>query len=340
MKRILACMLLLLLLLCGCSAKEKSTPAQFTGSELLGWTLSEDASYSIHPVTGFAKNLTKTGSYYLTTGAVKPAYTIEDGTVYVERYFPTMETGDYWRGVFFASDSMTMSSGETASADITPEVGTLAGICVGTDENLNNGYAAVLNLAGQRVEIYRVNQGVLTSLAEYQDGVSTGAMQVELGQTYKMDVTYTQSGENACRLVVHVNGKELLNTELSGYGVPEGRGQQVSLVTSDMKCSFENVEVAKTKIDVSQLYASEEDPCVIDETFRGEVVSDQFVINSSLIYFKAGGTKDKEKLSVSLIDAQTDDVLLIETGSGSEEMVRYVKLPNVSETITAAGFVG
>lgn len=324
MKRTIVCAFLLMLLLCGCNAQKENGPARFTAEELTGWTLSDDASYSIAPVIGFADDLTKTGAYYLSTGAIKPAYAMENGSLHVERYFPLSETESYWRGLFFTSDEMTMESGATVSADITVEVGMLAGICVGTDEALDNGYAAMMDLSNQCVEIYRVNNGILTSLREYQHGVSTKAMQVELGQTYKMRVTYTETGENACTIAVQVNGKELLNTALVGYGVAQGRGQHVSLVTSDMKCTFENVKVAQKSVDLSDLRASEKNARIVDGSFRGQICSDPFKINSRLICFKAGGMKDKETISISLVDATTEEVLLTETGSGSDEMLRYV----------------
>lgn len=324
MKRIWVCTVLLLLLLCGCSVQEQNAPARFEGETLSGWNTSQEASYPLHPVSGFAENLCKTGAYYLSTGEVRPAYAVQDGTLQVQRYFPSAETENYWRGLFFTADSMTMGSGRTASAVITPEVGMLAGICVGTDRELNNGYAAMLNLATQCVELYRVNQGILTALAVYQDGVSTGAMHIELGQSYEMEVSYTETGENACRIAVRVNGKELLNTALSGYGVAQGRGQQVSLVTSDMQCSFQKVQVDGQAMDVSQLQPSVEEPWVVDGSFRGEITSQPFKINTRLLCFKAGGTKDPENMTISLVDEQTQEVLLLETGSGSEEMLRHV----------------
>ena len=325
MKRIFIVAIVATMLLCGCQSQisTSSAPEVFGEGLLTGWTLSEDASYSINPILGTQDGLMKTDKFCLTTGEVKPAYELSENCLNVERYFPMMETDSYWRGLFFTTDTMVMESEKTASATITVDVGKLAGICVGTDQELNNGYMAALDLASQSLNIYRVNQGIITALDKYQEGVSTKAVQVEFGATYELSVTYAVLDENSFQMVVALDGEQLLNTTLSGYGVPEGRGSQVSLVASDMECSFENVVVDGATIDLSTLKASDENARVVDGKFRGEINSDPFVINSRLLCFKVGGGQDKESLTVSLVDAKTNEVLLSETGSGSDEMIRY-----------------
>lgn len=325
MKRVLIIAILVLMVFCGCQRQSDvlASPDAFIGDTLTGWTLSEESSYTINPIVGRQDNLMKTDTFCLTTGEVKPAYQLSDDCLKVERYFPMTETDSYWRGLFFSSDEMKMESGQTVNATITVDVGKLAGICVGTDRELNNGFVAALDLASQSLNIYRVNQGIITSLEKYQEGVSTKSVQIEFGATYELGVTYTALGENEFQMKVSIDGEDVIDTVLSGYGVAEGRGGYVSLVASDMECSFADIMVNGTAIDVSTLEASEKDAFVIDGKFRGEINSETFTINSRLLCFKAGGGKDKENLTVSLVDAATNEVLLSETGSGSDEMLRY-----------------
>lgn len=324
MKKWIIFLLTLVLLLAGCNEQTRNVPEGFNGEVLTGWTVSEDASYELTPVQGFAKDLTKTGAYYLSTGKILPAFSAEDGALQVQRYYPQTQTESCWRGLFFTHEEMIAPDGTTVSVDITPKVGALCGICVGTDGDLNNGYAVMLDLAKQNVQILRVNKGVLTSLSEYQSDTVTNLVQISSGETYRLNVTYWQTDENACRIKVGIGSKELLDTELSGYGVSAGRGHQVSLVAADMQCSFENIRISDASIDPAALRASDADAQVVDGAFKGVIESEPFEIRSRMLSFKLGGGQDGEKLTVSLIDADTGAVLCSSTGAGTEEMIRQI----------------
>ncbi len=327
MKRILAgllCTAMLFPLLAGCRSKSgEGAPAAFDGDILKGWTIA-DASYELAPESGYSSVLLKSGKGYLSTGRVQPAYRIMEGRLETERFYSSMETENYWRGLFLTSDAMQAENGETVTAEITAEVGSIAGIAVGTDKDLNNGFAAVVHLAKQRVEIMRVNAGILTPLENYQDGVVTNSVHVETGGTYQLAVTFEPAGDSAYTMAVCVDGIPRLETTLSGYGVEEGRGNQVSLVVSDMKASIQNVKIGEQAVTLDALRPSAENPQTVDESFKGTITSDPFKVKSRYLAFRAGGGRDNDNLKISLIDAKTEEVLLTETGSGSEEMTRRV----------------
>lgn len=327
MKRVLAgllCAAILTPVLAGCRSKSgEGVPAAFDGETLKGWKIT-DASYELVPENGYAGTLLKSGRGYLSTGRVQPAYRITDGRLETERLYSAMETENYWRGLFFTSDAMQAEDGETVTANITAEVGSIAGIALGTDKDLNNGFAAVIHLAKQRVEIMRVNAGILTPLETYQDGVVTNSVHVETGGTYTLSVTLRSTGDQAYTMTVSVDGSKRLETTLSGYGVGEGHGNQVSLVVSDMKSSVENVKIGDKAVALDALRPSAENPQTVDDAFKGTVTSDSFKVKSRYLTFRAGGGKDRDNLKICLIDAKTGEVLFTETGSGSEEMTRRV----------------
>ena len=324
MKKWIILLLTLMIILSGCNQQPATEPEEFADASLNGWTVSEDASYELTPVQGFANDLTKTGAYYLSTGRILPAFSAEDGALQVQRYYPQTQTESCWRGLFFTHEEMIASDGTTVSVDITPKVGALCGICVGTDGDLNNGYAVMLDLAKQNVQILRVNKGVLTSLSEHQSDTVTNLVQISSGETYRLNVTYWQTDENVCRIKVGIGNKELLDTELSGYGVSAGRGHQVSLVAADMQCSFAQIRIADDSIDPAKMNASVADAQIVDGAFKGSIESETFEIGTRMLCFKVGGGQDSENLTVSLIDADTGKTLCSSTGSGSEEMIRQV----------------
>lgn len=320
-----ACAAMLMGILSGCKSPAAGQPSPLDGEDLTGWELSEDASYSLTPEQGVSGVLQKSGGRYLSTGEIRPAYAVSGGKLTTERVYSALETESYWRGLFFTADDWTAADGETVSARITTDVGSIAGICVGTDAELNNGFAAVLHLAKQRLEIMRVNQGILTSLETYQDGVTTSAVSVETGGSYTLAVSLTPVGENAFHMAVDVDGIRRLETTLEGYGVAQGRGNQVSLVVSDMKGSFEALRLGEQTAALDDsVRTSTAGLQAVDEAFQGTLTSEPFTINSRYLAFRAGGGSDTENLKICLTDAKTGEALLTETGSGSEEMTRRV----------------
>ena len=322
----LACTAMLVGLLAGCeNNRAAGCPAPFDGEALNGWSLSEDAAYTLAPEQGISGVLQKSGGRYLSTGKIADAYAVENGKLITQRVYSALETENYWRGLFITADGWTAEQGTAVSARVTTNVGSIAGICVGTDEELNNGFAAVLHLAKQRVEIMRVNQGILTPLENYQDGVATNSVHVETGGTYLLSVSLQATGENAFCITVDVDGTRCLETTLSGYGVPEGHGTQFSLVTSDMQGSFEDLQAGDRQIPLDgDLRTFPDQLQAVDDAFKGVITSDPFTVNSRYLAFRAGGGTDTENLKICLTDAKTGEVLLTETGSGSEEMTRRV----------------
>lgn len=324
--RVVSVVISISLLLCGCSGANKQPVVKiedFEEADIRGWSMSEDASYPLSTLTGISGALLKNGARYLATGDLKKAYRVEDSVLYISRYYSAMETEGYLRGLFITNDSMRAASGREVSARITVNAGFVAGICVGTDDRLSNGFAAVVNLAKKRIEVMRVNSGILTSLEKYQTGVYSSSVDVEGGMSCKLSVRYEDKGNNAYGITVSVDGTEVLDTVIKDQGVKEGRGDKVSIVASDMDCEFSDIACEEEVIlEESKLASVPEAPMVTDETFRGDIVSAPFKITSDYIALKIGGTKSDDNLNVRLVDEKSGEVLYSETGSGSEEMTR------------------
>ena len=303
----------------GCSS-DGSSLGSFDGKDYKGWKLSKDATYKIAPLKRFSEG--DRGPGYAATGEMRELYSYDNGKLSAARYFSAMETESYWRGLFFTSKDMDAPDGQMISADITPKAGFIAGICAAADENLSNGFAAVLNLAKERVEVMRINNGILTPLDDKQDGLTFSAGLV-LKDTYRLGISVSADKGNF-QIRVLLDGTQVINQAIPAQGIPEGHGTRAGLVASDMDCDFANMTIDQKSLTLDdQVTANCENVRILDGTFKGELTSDSFTINKRYITFRLGGG-DSENLRVSLVSEKDGKTLLSETGSGSDEMTRRV----------------
>jgi len=273
------------------------------------WELSTDSSY---PLDHSGKRMI--------TGRILPAFTIDNGTLEVGPSFSSLQTQGFLRGLFFSNDEMLFKSEAELRVELTAARGGVVGVCFGADEEMQNGWAVILSEITGRVELMRLDGGILLSLSQYITGTRAILSPSAGTGGYELRIHLLTDKSGSDHVVIKVDGAEEINVIIpASIALKEGRGNRFCLFASDNGGKFFSTYADYVLIPIdNNLTCSQVDMTSIDNSFIGELSSEVFSIEKQFISFKIAGKTDDNRLVFQLINAETGEVLLSQTGPGGE----------------------